>query len=248
MVAKERIAVMSDIHGNIRALDAVLEDVRGRGIEDIVNLGDSVYGPLDPAGTADLLMDSGIKSISGNQDRILFDRSEEVLRSTDHRFVLGRLNRAHLEWLDHLPSTRVLGGVLFCHGTPASDDAYLLERITDRGVVLDEDAAIRARLGGVREEVVFCGHSHVPRTIRSSDGRLVVNPGSVGLPAYTDDVPYPHAMEAGTPHARYAILSRSPRGYGVEHVLVPYPWEEAATVATRNGREDWARWIKTGRA
>ena len=76
----------------------------------------------------------------------------------------------------------------------------------------------------------------------------MVNPGSVGLPAYTDAEPYPHAMESGSPHARYAILSWSPRGYAVEHVQVPYPWSEAAAAARRNGREDWAGWISTGRA
>ncbi len=80
-----------------------------------------------------------------------------------------------------------------------------------------------------------------------SGGRLVVDSGSVGLPAYTDE-PYPHVMEAGGPHARYAILSRSSRGYDVEHAQVSYPWEQARAATLRNRREDRARWIGPGRA
>ena len=162
--------------------------------------------------------------------------------------MLGRLTDEHLDWLRALPPTRTLGDALFRHGTPSSDETYLLEKVAPQGVVLDDDDAIRARLGGAREPVVFCGHSRVPRTVRLSDGRLAVDPGSVGLPAYADDEPYPHAMEAGTPHARYAILSKNPSGYDAEHVRVPYPWEEAAAVATRNGRADRVRWKRTGRA
>ena len=237
----------SDVHGNLGAVDAVLEDISQREIGRVVNLGDSVYGSLDPAGVAERLMNSGIGSISGNQDRILFDRSEEVLRSPDHRFVRGHLNGSHFAWLKNLPPTRVLDDVLFCHGTPSSDYTYLLERVTPQGHAVLDDAAIRIRLPGVRERVVFCGHGHVPRTGRLSDDRLVVNLGSVGLPAYTVDAPYPHAMEAGSPHARYTILSGGSHGYGVEHVVVPYPWEPAA-VARQNGHEDRARWIGTGRA
>lgn len=230
-VDRERMAVISDVHGNIWALERVLEDVRRRGIEGVVNLGDSVYGSLDARGTADLLMEANIPSISGNQDRL----------------VTGQLDDAHLGWLEGLSATRIVGDVLFCHGTPRSDETYMLESVTERGVFLNGDAAILARLSGVEQGVVLCGHSHVPRTVRVSYGRLVVNPGSVGLPAYTDGSPYPHAMETGSPHARYAVLSDGPCGWVVEHVLVPYAWDEAAAVTRRNGREDRAHWLETGR-
>src|SRR5262245_29305781 len=63
------IAAIADVHGNTWALDAVLENIGRRGIEQIVNLGDCVYGSLDPAGTAAQLMDARIMSIAGNQDR-----------------------------------------------------------------------------------------------------------------------------------------------------------------------------------
>ena len=94
---------------------------------------------------------------------------------------------------------------------------------------------------------LVAGWTHVPRLVALPGGRLVVNPGSVGLPAYTDDRPHPHAMEAGSPHARYAVLEEREGGWTVELVAVPYPFQEAAATARRNGRADWAEWIATGR-
>ena len=98
-------------------------------------------------------------------------------------------------------------------------------------------------------EVILCAHSHVPRVVRAAD-RLIVNPGSVGLPAYTDDAPFPHAMESGSPHARYARLSResSDDAWRVEHVAVPYDWHAASAAARRHQRPDWAEWLLSGRA
>ena len=70
---KPRVAVLSDIHGNRWALEAVLDDIRRRGIRDMVNLGDCLYGPLDPAGTARMLMGLDMPTVSGNEDRIILD-------------------------------------------------------------------------------------------------------------------------------------------------------------------------------
>ena len=69
MKMSEKIAVMADIHGNTWALDAVLADIKHREITQIVNLGDCVYGSLDPAGTLERLMGANMISIAGNQDR-----------------------------------------------------------------------------------------------------------------------------------------------------------------------------------
>lgn len=108
--------------------------------------------------------------------------------------------------------------------------------------------AIGADVAGVRQPVVLCGHSHVPRAMAVPAGPLVVNPGSVGMPAYTADTPRPHAMEAGAPHARYAILSRVGDAWSVMHIAVPYPWDVAAATARVNGRPEWARWLASGLA
>ena len=244
----DRIAVIADIHGNTWALDAVLADIKRREITQVVNLGDCVYGSLDPAGTLERLMGANILTIAGNQDRQVFDESEQVRSSRDHHFVTSQLSAEQLAWLEQLPVTQIVGDVFLCHGTPASDLIYLLERVTEHGVVLRDSAAIMADLSDVHQPVVVCGHSHVPRTVWLPDGRLVVNPGSVGIPAYDDDLPYPHVMEAGSPHARYAILTRQSAGWAVEHVALPYLWSVAAEVARSNGRPDRARWIEMGRA
>jgi predicted phosphodiesterase len=244
----ETIAAIADIHGNTWALDAVLADIARRGIERIVNMGDSVYGSLDPAGTAERLMRRQIPCVCGNQDRDVFAPSTAVRESRDHQFATAQLGDTQVRWLAaHVPAL-TLGDVFCCHGTPTSDTSYLTETVTPQGASLSDSATIAARLRGVAQPVVLCGHSHVPRTVWLPEGRLVVNPGSVGIPAYDEDLPYPHVMEAGSPHARYAILTRQSAGWAVEHVALPYDWSAAAAVARRNGRPDRARWIETGRA
>jgi hypothetical protein len=78
------------------------------------------------------------------------------------------------------------------------------------------------------------------------DGRLAVNPGSVGLPAYADDRPAPHRMENHAPHARYAVIEKTVSGWNVAHISLAYPWHEAVAAARRQGRDDWARALATG--
>ncbi len=242
------IALIADIHGNTWALDAVLADIARGGISQIVNLGDSVYGSLDPRGTAQRLIDANIPSIRGNQDRDVFAPSERGRASDDYRFVIGELSAAHVDWLREQPPSLVVGGVFCCHGTPLSDETYLLENVTEHGVFLRDPDAILAQLGGVDQPVIACAHSHVPHAVGLPTGQLVVNPGSVGIPAYDHDVPYPHVMEAGSPHARYAILTRQDTGWDVAHIAVVYPWAQAAEAARQRGRPDRAEWIETGRA
>jgi diadenosine tetraphosphatase ApaH/serine/threonine PP2A family protein phosphatase len=106
------------------------------------------------------------------------------------------------------------------------------------------------RLGSEHAPLVLCGHTHVPRIVALADGRIVINPGSVGLPAYTDAEPVPHSMQIGAPHARYAVLERPKAAdpWQVSFRVVAYDWEGAAKRAAAKGREDWARWIKTGYA
>ena len=118
----DRIAAIADIHGNTWALDAVLADMRGRGITTIVNLGDCVYGSIDPAGTIERLMADDMYTIMGNQDRDAFAPSEPMRRSADYPFVTSRLSATQIDWLVGLPPTLVLGGVFCCHGTPPNAD------------------------------------------------------------------------------------------------------------------------------
>lgn len=244
-------ALIADIHGNRWALEAVLEDLDRRGIRNVANLGDSLYGPLDPAGTADLIMVQPFTSIRGNQDRLLLQSSPSGETAPSWSFARSQLNPCHVDWLGSLPPTAVVvDGMCFCcHGTPERDNAYLLERVGCDGRVRPVG---RCTLDSVLQDfpfdVIACGHSHIPRLVTMPDGRRVLNPGSVGLPAYRDEEPFPHVMAAGTPHARYAILNRLDDGWAIEFVTVAYDWMTAARIAAANHRPDWADWLATGQA
>ncbi|MEW6368482.1 MAG: metallophosphoesterase family protein [Acidobacteriota bacterium] len=244
-----QIAVVSDIHGNSWALEAVLADIEKRDITWIVNLGDTVYGPLDPRGTAEMLMPRKIVNVRGNEDRLITEHSGEGTASPTPEFVRRNLRAEQIAWLRMHQPTETVGAKLFaCHGTPGSDVTYLLEDISPMGPTLRAPDQIMASLEKVSEPVVLCGHSHVPWTVWLPNGQLVVNPGSVGLPAYSDDQPVAHVMQAGSPHARYAVVAKSGAGWQVDHVAVPYDWARASARARENGRADWAEWLRSGRA
>ena len=242
------IALIADIHGNSWALDAVLADITRRGVTQIINLGDSLDGPLDPIGTASRLLALGerlLVSLRGNGERLLLDN----LASDHPKPLFERLDAAARTWLHSLPATCRVGDIFCCHGTPESDVTYPLEEVRPDGRVEPLNAAVLVeRLRLVPGAVVACGHSHLPRVVRLPADRVVVNPGSVGLPAYTDDLPFHHAMQAGSPHARYAVVARGAQAWEAELISLVYPWDEAADAARHNGRDDWAAWISSGTA
>jgi predicted phosphodiesterase len=243
-----QFAILSDIHANIWALEAVMADIARRGPSQLINLGDSLYGPLEPQATAACLMQLPIVSILGNQDRMLLEKTAQPI-SPSLAYVLNDLALNSLDWLAAQPATCIVAGELFlCHGTPSSDQTYLLESMSLSGGFLQETDAIQAQVGPLEQAVVLCGHSHIPRILQLPAGPLVINPGSVGLPAYSDDLPVAHKMETGSPHARYAMVSKSAAGWTVEQIVVPYDWNKAAQKARRLGQDEWGAWLETGRA
>jgi predicted phosphodiesterase len=242
------MAAISDIHGNVWALEAVLRDMTERNVEMAVNLGDCIYGPLLPSETLDILTSYEIPTVSGNEDRLLSESDGHETMGGTAAFVLAELTDDQLWWLKGLPRTKRIGVELFlCHGTPDSDTEYLLREVTPSGVHMREAEIVEKLLTGIDSSVVLCGHDHLQGEMRLPDGRLVVDPGSVGLQAYTGESPFPHRIEAGSPHARYSILVRSNEGWRVEHHRVEYDWRPAAAAAADRGRPDWAQWLRTGR-
>ncbi len=244
-----RIALLSDIHGNLPALEAVLADLRQRGCDMVANLGDCLSGPLWPLETAQLLMAENWPTVAGNHERQLLTLLPDEQNDSD-RFTAACLDAATWRWLDALPATLSLANdLLLCHGSPASDTEALLESLDGPGwqPVLASEAQIRRRLGGVCAAVIGCGHTHIPRSLYL-DGCCLVNPGSVGLQAYWDDYPRLYRMETGSPHARYAVLEQTAQGWCCQLVSVPYPHRHAADKARREGREDWALALQYGRA
>jgi predicted phosphodiesterase len=241
-----RIAVLADIHGNHRALEAVLLDLRRQAPDLVVNLGDCLSGPLDARATADLLIGLGWPTVRGNHDRQLLDTPIDAMGASD-RAAAAAIDGRHRDWLAALPPTlRVESELLLVHGTPDSDTVYLCEDVGPAGPHAAAPADIERRAGDVMATVILCGHSHVPRLVRTPRGRLVLNPGSVGLQAYSDETPRPHVMAVGSPHARYAVMDRTTEGWDIGFRTVEYDWDAAAAEARRAGRPDWAEALATG--
>ena len=112
--------------------------------------------------------------------------------------------------------------------------------------MLAHPTTISARLKGQSRGLLLCGHSHLPRIVRGTDELLIVNPGSVGCPAYADPNAPAHVSECGSPHVRYALLSRVMSAWTIDFIAVAYDWNAASMRAAENGRADWAHALVTG--
>ena len=164
----DRFAVLSDIHGNLSALEAVLADIASRSVQPIVNLGDHLQGPLDPVGTADRLIPLNLPSVRGNCDRLLFEAGTIVTSGSTLEGNRAILNGQHKQWLAAMPQTLQLDDILLCHGTPWADDVYLLEEVTPEGSRMKRTGELAPILHGITEGLVLCGHSHLSRAVQLS--------------------------------------------------------------------------------
>jgi predicted phosphodiesterase len=243
-----RIAVIADIHGNFDALQAVVEDLERTRPDLVVNLGDSLSGPLKARETADLLMSKDWLTVRGNHDRYLIERPLEKLGASD-RAAAEQMEPRHFDWLRSLPfSARAAEDAALFHATPHDDNTYLTEQIRGGRSEARPVAEVAADLAGIEAGLILCGHSHIARVMELPDGRCVFNPGSVGQPAYDDIAPEPHIMQAESPHARYGIAERCRAGWRFAFVALRYDWHAAAELALARGRADWAHALSTGLA
>lgn len=241
-----RIAVVSDIHGNLAALLAVVEDFTRRGADAVVNLGDSLSGPLLPAETARFLMAQDWVQLRGNHERQLLAAPAADDDPSDIH-ARRRLDAAARAWIAALPHCRAYGDEIFlCHGTPARDSEFFLESLAPGHLRAASAAEVARRLGDVAAAVVICGHSHVPRIMRSAHGQLLVNPGSVGQPAWDDEQPHYHAVENGAPDARYAVVEKRDGSWNAQLLAVPYDHEAMAALALEHQRPDWTHILRFG--
>ncbi|MGC2082691.1 MAG: metallophosphoesterase family protein [Bradyrhizobium sp.] len=240
-----KFAAIADIHGNCPALEAVLADIADLGITEVANLGDHVSGPLEAARTADLLIAREFPSIRGDQDRILVE-----LWQAGHsaRGDFRQLERRNFEWMAAMPPTLAYrDDVFLCHGSPRDDAAFWLEHVADDGSVRASPIDfIEAGADTIDARLILCAHTHVPRVVHLRDGRMIVNPGSVGLPGYDGQAHVPYVVEVGTPHACYAILEHTRQGWCATIRYVPYDTTAMAALARRSGMTTWATAIATG--
>ncbi|CAN7664088.1 metallophosphatase family protein [Bosea sp. LjRoot90] len=240
-----RIAVIADVHGNAAALEAVLAKLLRHSVDLLVNLGDCASGPLWPRQAVDLLRGATAFHVRGNHDRALGSASPQHLGASD-RFAWQRLDENDRAWLAGLPGEIEPAPQVRCfHACPGNDEAYFMEDVIAGRLLPSKGATAAARLGNSRSRLVLCGHSHLPAVLRLADGTVIVNPDSVGCPAYHDATEQTHVSESGSPHARFALVTLT-ESIDVELHAATYDWERAAEQAERNGRRDWAHALRTG--
>jgi predicted phosphodiesterase len=199
----ETVAVLSDIHGVLPALEAVLAEPDVAGADRIVLTGDLAAGP-QPVETLDLLVSLGDRAVwvRGNADRELAALATGGAGTIPDRvapWAAGQLRPDQVELLAGLPLTAELdlpglGRTVFCHATPRDDEEVVL---------VDSSLARWAEVLSTLDEqvaAVVCGHTHMPY-LRLAHRRLVVNPGSVGMPY-------------GAAGAHWALLGGAGRGGG----------------------------------
>jgi putative phosphoesterase len=178
------VAVLSDIHGVLPALEAVLNEPDVAGAERIVLTGDIAAGP-QPVEVLDRLLDLGdrVVWVRGNADRELVALACGGTTDIPDPIVLwaaAQLSRDHVDWLARLPHPMTLalngfGDVVFCHGTPRDDNEVVLADTR-----LERWAAVLADLPE-HVTTVVCGHTHMPFQ-GLAHRRQIINPGSVGMP------------------------------------------------------------------
>jgi putative phosphoesterase len=190
------VAVLSDIHGVLPALDAVLAEPLVRAADRLVLTGDIAAGP-QPVEVLDRLLGLGdrVTWVRGNADRDLVELAGGLALDLDDpisAWAAHQLTAEHVALLASLPHPVTLdvdgfGRVLFCHGSPRDDNEVVLvdtrlSRWAESLADVDDDIA-----------TIVCGHTHMP-FVRLAHGRLIVNPGSVGMPY-------------GRPGAHWALLA-----------------------------------------
>lgn len=218
-----RYLVITDIHANLEALNACLDDAGRRGYDRTLVLGDIVgYGP-DPNGVIDRIV--GLEPaamVRGNHDKIAMGIQQaegfNVSARTAAQWTLNALTPAHRDWLVALPQgpTVVDDQVEICHGSPVDEDEYIFDELDARRAI---DAS--------RQRLCLFGHTHVPMVFRlsgraiglltpdddglplESESKYLVNPGSVGQPRDSD------------PRAAYVIFDADAQRVGMYRVDYP---------------------------
>lgn len=220
-----RLALISDIHSNLEALEAVLAQLRQESADAVLNLGDLVGYNASPNECLELLLGQNFFNLAGNHDLALLEpeRAEHFNLIAHQALMWSReqLRPGFLKFLENLPLTQELGGrFLACHGTPTSADTYISYHFQGKRVF--KHMSKQAKL-----KVCFFGHTHrralwyrdvrgtvssreitQPKVMLAREGHYLINPGSVGQP------------RDGSPEAAYAIFDGEE--YSIHFKSVPY--------------------------
>ena len=213
------LALLYDVHGNLPALEAVLDDARGQGATHFVLGGDyTLFGPWPAETLAALEELEDTDWIRGNGERWTAAPDEAPDDDVVHG-AIGACRRAlrpqAVKRLAGLPASLSLDGTLYCHGSPSSDvRSFLPEPGEDEAELLE----------GVTERRLVFGHTHLPLARTTASGVELVNPGSVGMPF------------DGDPRAAYALLGQDGE---VEQRRVDYDHMAAAAAVRERYGGGW---------
>lgn len=249
-----RVAVISDIHGHLLALDAVLVDIAARRVDLTVCLGDITFSGPHPSDCARRVLALVGPVVMGNCDQASVDYSRAGGVPLEHEDSYTRLGKWVREidlwsslaltdddvaWLAALPLTALVelgpgASLLLAHGSPSSFNTRLTPDMPDD--------ALRAALGGVERAPgligLACGHTHVPM-VRDLGGFTVVNPGSVGLPMAKDAT---GASYNPANYAEYALISWKNGALSVDLRRVVVDAEAVRADAAARGMPRLDRW------
>jgi len=223
-----RVALISDVHGNLAALQAVMEHARANGVTAFLNAGDAVGLP-HPVETIDLLREKEVLSVIGNIDRAaLRIASGKKVNDRQLEMATEMLGKDGMEWLASLPDDLRLDicgrTVLVTHASPGQE----AEKLT----AFTPENRLRHLAGTSRADVIVTGHSHMPM-VRECAGTVFVNPGSVGRPR-------------DGPEASYALLDFP--SMNVKLIRVSYDAQGAADELRVQGFKDLPKEVENGRA
>lgn len=230
-----RIAIVSDIHGNLVGLDACLADLQAQGGADvIVAAGDFCMDGPKPKKVLQRLQEVGAQCLRGNTERFICATDASEITALDEvekkQIVWTReqLGEKWIAWLCALPFSLRFGDaeneLLVVHANPYSDDEHLWPDA--------DDATLERLIGDEKAAVIAFGHLHLPY-VRAWRGRLLVNVASAGLP------------KDGDPRAGYAIFTERGGGWEVKHRRVAFDVKKVATQLADCGIPESAELIST---
>jgi putative phosphoesterase len=230
-----RIAILSDIHGNVAGLDACLTDLRQQGGADvIVAAGDLCMDGPRAKKVLQRLQEIGARCLRGNTDRFIAASDDADLHGADdgdRRQALWQrkqVGEKWVTWLRELPFSLRFGDerneLLVVHANPENDHEHMWPDADDR--------TLERFIGSERASAIAFGHLHIPYA-RTWRGKLLVNVSSAGLP------------KDGDPRAGYALLTCRPGGWEAKHRRVVFDVKKVATQLADCGIPDSAELIAT---
>lgn len=216
-----RVAVISDIHANLIALEEVLKDIEQENCEHIVCLGDIVLAGPQPISILEFVKQQNWTMIQGNTDKLIAEYGQDVLDMMKEKYPvmanaivddMNYITDEDQKFLSELPPQTEMEiegvKVLFVHGSPRANNEDILPN--------RELTEIEEIISGVDADLILCGHTHIPCGYQTNNKQTVVNVGSVGRPM------------TPTPLACYAVIDFENGIFNIRHKFVDYDREKAA--------------------